>query len=659
MRSYRVSDIISNLPQVAERLRSRGFRVGVSEVVELARLARTYADLRRREVLDEDEVEVLAYAVLKAPGSDKAFIEELRGSLSSRRVSEAAERIEAEIGEKLRVLGVAPGWRVSKKKAGRKGREALAAYLQLRRIGVISGRPGSERVVDPQDIRRISVTLAKRGFESLEEAYRDMKPLKGRDYALMEAESGLHPEPGRLEEKRLIELGWAATRKGNTSLLRAVAREVARRVESGGFVRTGDAFRLLKAAGLLDSRLLSELIASDPSLVDEARFLPPREYARAVAKAAEMAGLERGGELVAKALRGSREREAREILSRVQPEMLWAVKKHPFKGKEATALEASIAAARSLVDAIRYLETGNEGWRDMALDDAEKALRLASKARASGGLTPDPSRAESLARLALSVVSLASGPGEAMAAGAIASKLGVVEAVRVLKAAYSRARDDEARRLLASSLERLLRRLASREGLRLLPRWRVSETGGRVDVRRSIYRLARHSPSPIIFRERERASRISLALDVSGSMIDYSSWALTVATLFSRNVERVVMFSHRVRVVEGPLKARELAEVLLQAEFKGYTNISAALREAAECGARRIVVVSDLKQTVDDEPVPSVVRRLASSGRKIVFISPPSAPWEEVEAIERAGGRVTIAYTPRQAAQRVLRLLLR
>jgi uncharacterized protein with von Willebrand factor type A (vWA) domain len=438
-----------------------------------------------------------------------------------------------------------------------------------------------------------------------------------------------------------------------------VAREIARRVEAGSVSGVREAFRLLRAAGMLDTRLISELIASDPGLVDEARFLPPHEFAQAVARAAEMSGLERGGEIVAKALRGASEREAREILARVPAEMLWAVKKHPLRGPEAEALEAVAAASRSLVNAIRYLETGNEGWRDMAVDEAERAIALAARASGARAGSADPSRAESIARLALTVASLASGPGEAAAAETVYARLGPAEAIRVIKAAYSRATDEEARRLLAASLERMLTRLASREGLRLLPRWRLSEARGRVDVRRSVYRLVRSSPRPIVFRERERAARISLALDVSGSMIDYSSWALTVATLFARNIERIVMFSHVVRVVEGPLKARELAEVLLSTEFRGLTNISAALREAAAGGSRRIVVVSDLKQTVDDEPVASVVERVARSGRRVVFIAPPSAPWEEVEAVVRAGGRVTVAYTPRQAAQRILSLILR
>ncbi len=658
MRYYKVDELISSLPLIAEKLRSRGFRVGVSEVVELARLARAYADLNSRDALSEDEVAAIAYAVIKEPGGDRAFLEELRGVTASRRVSEAAERIEAEISEKLRILGVSPGWRVSKKKAGRRGKEALAAYLQLRRIGVITGRPGNERVADPSAIKAISLRLAMRGFESLEEAYRELRPMRGRDYALMEAEAGLHPGLGGLDERRLVELGWAAARKGNSQLLRSVARELARRVEAGRVSRLEDAFKLLRASGMLDSRLASEMIAGDPGLVEEARGLPPREFARIVARAAEMAGVERAGEIVAKALRSSGPGEAVEILSKVPLESLWAVKKHPLRGAEALALEAAAAAARSLVSAIRYLETGNEGWRDMALEESERAARLAARAKSEGAKIPDPSRTEALARLAATIAGGSEHIGESVV-DAIARRLGPSEAVRVLRAAYARAESEEARRLLAQSLEKLLSRLASREGLVLLPRWRLSPRRGRVDVRRSIYLMARQSPRPLVFREKERASRISLVLDVSGSMIDYSSWALAVSLLFARNVERVVVFSHRVRVVEGPLKPRELAEVLLSAEFKGLTNISAALREAGHSRSRRIVVVTDLKQTVDDEPVAAAVKRLVSSGRRVVFISPPTAPWEEVEAVERAGGRVTVAYTPRQAALRVLRMLLR
>jgi len=659
LRYYKVGEVVEAIPLVMEKLRSRGFRVGVSESVDLAVMLRTYSSLTGRDALPDDELREIVYAVIKAPGAPEAFMEELRGFQASQRVSRAAERIESEIGEMLRTLGVAPGWRVSRRKASRRGREALAAYLQLRRVGVITGRPGSERVVDPQEIRRIALSLARRGVESLEEAYRSMRPMRGRDVRLMEAEAGIHPRIDSMDEARLVELGWAAARKGNVSLVRAVASELRRRLEKGSLGAVDEAFRLLRTAGYLDPRLASDMIASSPGLVEECGFLGSREYAAAISRAVRIAGVEKGGEIVAKALKRADEETAEAIVSMVPAEALWAVKRHPFTGDKGRLLDAAVKAARSLRSAIKYLEGGGEGWRDLALEEAEEARRAAETLSGVRLGRLDPSSVSTLSSTASSLAR--AGPealGEALL-GSIASTLGLPETVRILRAAYRRAGSAESRRLLVLSMERLLARMASREGLRLLPRWRLGEIRGRVEVRRSIYRMVRGSQDPLVFREKVRAARISLALDISGSMIDYSSWALLVASLFTRNIERLVLFSHTVRVLEGPFKARQLAEILISMEFKGFTNISAAVRAAAEGASRRVVVVTDLKQTVDGEPVHQAVASVRRSGKTVIFVTTPSAPWDEVERVESAGGRVVIAYTPRQAAQRILRVLLR
>ncbi|WP_062661589.1 VWA domain-containing protein [Aeropyrum camini] len=178
-------------------------------------------------------------------------------------------------------------------------------------------------------------------------------------------------------------------------------------------------------------------------------------------------------------------------------------------------------------------------------------------------------------------------------------------------------------------------------------------------MRRSIYQSIRGGRPTIVYRERLRAGRLSLALDVSSSMIDYSSWAIAVASLFLSNISRLVFFSHTSTVLEGPLSRREVARSLLSVEFRGYTDISTALEKAAQPGVKKVVAVSDLQQTVDSQPIPHVVKNLHRSGYRVAFITPPSARPEDVEAVREAGARVVTAWTPRQAALGVLRHILR
>lgn len=472
----------------------------------------------------------------------------------------------------------------------------------------------------------------------------------------MEAEAGLSPRLTELDEKGLVELGWASMRKGNARLLKDVGLELARRARTGSLTRVRDAYRIMRRAGTLDRETLSLMIATDPSLSSA-----PEADANTVARAVGIAGSERGGEILAKRLRDARPGEAEDLVSKVPPEALWAVKSHSLDGWKGELLDAASRAAASLRSALRYMEGGGEGWRElgysMALEAISRASRLGESA-SIGGL----SRATvfGMAETAIAILELESSrPGDPERVYSILSRLALPAAVKVLRSLYSRASADE-REVLVRSMEKLLYKYSVRHGLRLLPKTVLSpRRSPRVDVRRSIYQSIRGGRPTIVYRERLRAGRLSLALDVSSSMIDYSSWAIAVASLFLSNISRLVFFSHTSTVLEGPLSRREVARSLLSVEFRGYTDISTALEKAAQPGVKKVVAVSDLQQTVDSQPIPHVVKNLHRSGYRVAFITPPSARPEDVEAVREAGARVVTAWTPRQAALGVLRHILR
>ncbi len=657
MRYYSLEELEAVLPSVLEKLRSEGHRVGTGEAVLLVQLARNYAALEARDQLSEDEVRLIAGGVLKREAAVESFMRHLRMETLGSKLRESAERIEGEITAMLREMGVAPGWRVSKKmvKKGKRGREArrsLSYYLMLRRIGVIRGKPGSERVADPQAIRSIAFSLARRGFDSVEKAYEDLKPLAGRDYRLMEAEARVHPRLESLSEKQLIQLGEASLRKGNMETLRDVADRLASLAVKGELRDAGRAARLLEAAGLRDPRVEESLLIAEPRLAEKLRPSP-----ETVARAASKAPGEEAGEIVARALKRMSREEAIQLLSLVDPRHLWGVKRHPFTGEEAALFEAAVKASRGLREAVAFHETGNPGRRDMALYLAGEAVESLEAAGLTGGLgRVSAETVRSLARLA-EAIALSDSPGEL--AEELLLRLPPGDAVTVLRSLYARAFPEE-RELLVAAAERILARLSSREGLRLLPKWVVSGERGRVDVRRSVYRLVRRLPHPLIYRRRLKSRRMVLVLDVSGSMIDHAAWAAGIAMLFSRNVERLVTFSGRPGVIEGPLKPRELARALLEAEFRGLTNVAAAIRASEKPGVRSVVLVSDLKQTVaGEEPPEAAAERLLRRGHRLIAVVPRGYDAEAAERLEAVGARVVYAPTPRLTAIHLLRVLLR
>ncbi|MCE4604112.1 MAG: VWA domain-containing protein [Aeropyrum sp.] len=656
-RHYDVSEIRSALPRIAESLRSAGYSVGISDVVELARIVEAYADLSSRSCLSEEEVEFLAGSIIKNSKAVELLMSELRKATGSDKMRERVERIEREISLSLEKLRVRPGGRISKKKASRGGGEAIAAYMKLRNVGAIRGKPGRERVLDSQGLRSLAYRLARDGFDSLEEAYRSKRAKPDSDRRLMEAESGLVPKLAEMDEKSLIELGWASIKKGNSYVLKEVGKELSRRALSGSLTRAEEAYPILKRAGILNREVLARMVAQDPSLASR-----PEVDVDVVARAAGMVSLERAGEIVSKKIKTASRDEAEVLLRKISPEALWAVKSHRLGGEEGLLFSAAVKAAASLRSALRYSENGGEGWREMGEGLAVEAFSMASS------LPPDASlgglsRATvfSMAETAISILSLNSRPlNDPEKVVETVRRLDLPVSIRVLRSLYGKTFDEGEREVLVRSMERILYKFSSRIGLRLLPKTLRSELRShRVDVRSSIYKSIRTGSPTLVYRSKLKAAKINLALDVSSSMLEYSSWAIAVASLFLSNIVRLTLFSHKTHVLDGPLSRREVARTLLSAEFRGFTDVSRAIEETAFPGARRLVVVSDLQQTVDSTPLPAVVRSLSRRGYRIAFIAPPSARLEDVESVREAGASVIIAWTPRQAALGILRHLLR
>ncbi len=660
-------ELVNVILGVGLKLREAGKRVSTAELVKAAELAESYRALTG-SLTRSDLASILAasFTTIRVPLD---LLEDLIAKeLAGRGVRERAERITKEIRAAMEAMGAKPGDRVSRKKitrrkSGKERRLALASYTKLRNIGAIRGKPGNERILPLHELEKLAWSIARDGYESLDQASKAMMR-KDWDDLLTAVEAGLRPDTRQLEklsERTLLNLAAAARKKHDKLTRELVAEEFARRINAGERVnRPDEVAELLEEAGFF-TPILRRKLASYSKLD------PEKLSADDIVELANTLDPETGGRLLSKKMNSLTGEEATRVLQSVNPRLFWALGKNSIRKLRDPLLEAAVEAAKGVREALKYAQTREEGRADMAKYYIDRAMaKLQSISEGSRGTRSsnivDESSILSMIHEASAIVKLVSSLDEATDPHLIGDALRGLDytaKLRLLKDIYGRS-SPEWQKIILYAAEQILNRLSTREGLRLLrERYHTHTPPGRIDVRRSIYGTIRHSPQPIVYMKRRRTARLTLALDVSGSMVEYSTWALAVASLFPRHLQRLVMFSHYTRVYEGPFTKREFVRALFEAEFKGYTNISKALREASIPGVKKIVVITDLRQTVIDEPVDTVVHALVRSGKRIVFIIPKSHDEYTRRLVEESGGKVILASTPRKAAQHLLRILLR
>ena len=647
-RLYR-GDLPEVLAELGEALRSQGYTVPTSSLVEAARLVDSYMALRGVDSLDHAEAAWVIHAAVSQGRLELGIVAEaLARVLAGRGLKERAEALAREIDDMLHALGARPGGPVRKPRW--RGDQARY-YIELRKIGAI--RPGHRglRAAGREELRRIAWGLARLGYESVGEAARD-RIGHTLDHHLSSLEAGWRPSEksiSRASTRRLLDLGEAAARKRDWHTLNSVAEELRKRILEGERVEPEEAYRILDRAGKatpdVRKRLMEQGLkageAMEPGIVAETvKGMEPEDAA----------------DLIASALKRMSAGDAEKLLASVDPSLLWRVKRSPFRGRQEAMLRALREASNSLRSAIAYASTGDRAWRDMAEYSADKALSIAEEADGASVGGHGSETVRSLVSTAMAVVeAVDGGPGEVERALA---RLGFLEAVRVLRGLYRNAPSEEARALLLSSMERLVMKVASREGPRLLPK-RVRGSRGRLEARETLYRMVRGSPEPFVFKQKLRSNLVSLALDVSGSMEPYASWALAIAGLFARSIDRIVLFSGTATVYPGPHSYRSIAGILLEARFTGRTDVYTALGEAGQGRARRVVVISDLVQTVDSGDPGEMAEAVLRSGRRLLVIAPPRHDQELASRLRSLGARVVVAYNPRQAARHVARVFMR
>ncbi|AEM39508.1 VWA containing CoxE family protein [Pyrolobus fumarii 1A] len=620
-------DLVSLCIRIAYRLRREGLQVGTSEIVDALRIAENLALLEGKE-LDKEILHDVIRAVFAHNDREETVVERVWREINQSQNSIA--RVIAAVEDDLRRLGLGWGSRIySKKKLlnGPHAEERREAYSRLRLLGLIVRTPRGDVVLDRDAaIRRIRSLLRQYGsaWDALAaSAARMISRGKLEWFALYAAPVDEEKLDG-IEIDRIALAALQALQEGNRGLARKLASIVAKRLESGETPRDSwSAYKLLRNLDALTPRSLASLLRSEPRLALE--LLRSRESRDMLAEALRL--------LDANALRSilrkiSHDRRGIGVAAGLLGEVdlsVWSevrISRQPRSWEEAVVAIAGMLARaeQGFLAAAR----GDEAQLDYALYELEKVKQIDYSEAPDWAIRAIERYRERVEQLR----SVIEGVSDAMIRlYSIVKRMQPDEALLYLREVY-RSGDDHLKRTALRLAEIVWRRMEARAAKHAK---RSSETiisqRGRVDVRRTVYNLVALRENPIVARKRRKKPSIALVLDTSGSMAKYTLWALLAASSFSGLVYTLTLFSSDVEIVQNAwkLSRRRIIELLFRVSFEGYTNISVALRETARVYTTpsKMVIVTDLCQTVEDERPSETAARLAREGWHLLFILPP------------------------------------
>ncbi len=630
----------------ASRLRREGLRISISEILDALTVLENYALLKGSQSCsalgDEDIEAVINATMVKGRLKAKPFTVSNRGRQRDRRhiVGEAIERI---VREDLEALGTYFGRAVHRPRS--RNREKYHAYLRLKILGLIEqGRKG-ERITSTRKALATIHRIAE-GSSSVEEAYTKslVRALKNgaNTSSLIDWEFVSKGPFLDLEEMDLPSL-VTLMRNTRDSKLAVKAQEAARNkfsnsksfsdiLEESARLSISD-LSFLAEKGVLTPEILSVMIDRDPRLVSS------------VAKKGLSPPLRK---VLANAIRMVRSRETLTYLAS-RPRVLRLIDKDLLSEINGRMREGNDDISRVMDRVAAALRTGNPGYLDIALSEnsgygdtgVEEVIRPFYELIETGSIT-----AENWDQLAKRIY-----------------QLNPSTSLEIVMLMYARSRDAFFKRRVLRLATMLLQR-KWRQGARpgRVFKYYTTSHRGRLDLYRSLRNIVGLRREVAVYARKTGVRRIVLVLDKSGSMKPYALNVLLAAASIAPFIEKLVIFDDKATVYDmrRSVSKRDFVKVidlLLSTEFYGYTDIVTAMEKAASSGSRKIVVVSDLRQTVvHEDTVYEAFSSLAKRGYRIYVLAPPSLDVHVAKTLEEAGIKVFLVREEKDV-ERVLRLL--
>lgn len=189
------------------------------------------------------------------------------------------------------------------------------------------------------------------------------------------------------------------------------------------------------------------------------------------------------------------------------------------------------------------------------------------------------------------------------------------------------------------ALEHLAERLMKRVTFRLSRRLQISETGTRVDLRRTIRRSIARGGDPVELRykgKKPQQARLVILLDVSGSMSLYSFFLLRFAHALQKHFKNAGTFVFSTSLVDItsvlchehlPVAMRILSQKAIG--WTGGTRIGQSLREFNQRHARRtltsdtlFMILSDGWDTGEPETLATELAATRRRVKKLIWLNP-------------------------------------
>ncbi len=153
--------------------------------------------------------------------------------------------------------------------------------------------------------------------------------------------------------------------------------------------------------------------------------------------------------------------------------------------------------------------------------------------------------------------------------------------------------------------------------------WKKDFRKEKMDIRKTLIRYIREQNLIPFYKRRIKTGGITLVVDRSNSMRKHAPQVVELALSFYEMIDRLVLFSDNVevlRITNSKSKAYVLDNIL-KMNFQGYTNISKALKIAGKNmkPGEMLILLSDMEQTVEDEPYFYELNRLSRKKVKIII----------------------------------------
>ncbi|RUM46697.1 MAG: hypothetical protein DSY37_04630 [Hyperthermus sp.] len=597
---------------------SKGVKIPLSSLINAIEIASAYLDLAAAESLSLEElVLVFSSAISLRPRGEEALVEAIIETVCGRSAREGDE-VFRHIVEDLKRTGSRFGSRVAERDALRMSREG---YVRLRLLGIIKGGREGGYVVGRERAKRIASEIARR-FGSYNEAFRELFTKGGwrRIIRYLDNDTIRYMPLQSLSLTDLVSLYKTLKTRRARSIVAAV---VAEKVRSGRGVNrgnAGEAAEILVGHGLIDEKTAENLLRAEPRT---ARILNRRMESKLLLK-------------IAGRLKPTNPSLAAEIASSAL-----GLRGHKALAFREAFLHGTGAGGEDHVEAYRvysmvknsllkFLETGNEGYIDMAIH----ALNTAR-------INNDNMPADIALFLTRAAKTLEEG-GDLIAVADLLAASRSIDAYEVFKALYNTYRTsigDEASRVALRLMQRLWNMLVRGVRARIIRRIVNGPEGERIDTRASLYNMLRLQPPFTVFSKYRRTGGIVLVVDKSASMKRYAFDTLIAAAALAPLIKRLVLFDSTVTVFEGPRilrrKPLEIVNTILSTTFNGYTDIIAAVKHAVQgLPPGKLIIVTDYEQTIPRPEDPGeVLEEIGERGWRIHLFTFSSTPGRELKGI--------------------------